>query len=130
MKEPKPRMPLYHLVSAIDPLVDSDITHHVNDGLPETLPQWINYNGLTHFKIKLDGDDLKWDSERVLSVDRVATETEEKRVSPGLGLLARLQRALPQRAVPGGFPEHGEGEIPGRIRADPVRGAAHGARSR
>ncbi|MGO8818797.1 MAG: enolase C-terminal domain-like protein [Terriglobia bacterium] len=79
LKEPIPRMPLYHLVSAIDPLVDSDIKHRVHDGLPETLPEWIKYNGLTHFKIKLDGDDLKWDSERVLSVDRVATETEEKR---------------------------------------------------
>lgn len=78
-KEPKPRMPLYHLVSAIDPLVESDITHRVNDGLPETLPQWIAYNGLTHFKIKLDGDDLKWDSERVLGVDRVVTESETKR---------------------------------------------------
>ncbi len=79
LKEPKPRMPMYHLVSAIDPLVESDIKHRVNDGLPETLPEWINYNGLTHFKIKLDGDDLKWDSERVLGVDRVVTETEQKR---------------------------------------------------
>jgi L-alanine-DL-glutamate epimerase-like enolase superfamily enzyme len=79
LKEPMPRMPLYHLVSAIDPLGESDIQHRVNDGLPETLPEWINYNGLTHFKIKLDGDDLQWDSERVLSVDRIATETEEKR---------------------------------------------------
>lgn len=79
LKEPKPRMPMYHLVSAIDPLVESDIKHHVNDGLPETLPQWIYYNGLTHFKIKLDGDDLKWDSDRVLGVDRVVTETETKR---------------------------------------------------
>jgi L-alanine-DL-glutamate epimerase-like enolase superfamily enzyme len=79
LKEPKPRMPMYHLVSAIDPLVASDIKHRVNDGLPETLPEWINYNGLTNFKIKLDGDDLKWDSERVLNVDRVVTETEDKR---------------------------------------------------
>jgi L-alanine-DL-glutamate epimerase-like enolase superfamily enzyme len=79
LKEPRPRLPLYHLVSAVDPLVESDIQHRVNDGLPETLPEWINYNGLTHFKIKLDGDDLKWDSERVLSVDRVVTETEKKR---------------------------------------------------
>jgi L-alanine-DL-glutamate epimerase-like enolase superfamily enzyme len=79
LKEPKPRLPLYHLVSAIDPLVDSDIKQRVNDGLPETLPEWIKYNGLTHFKIKLNGDDLKWDSERVVGVDRVATETEEKR---------------------------------------------------
>ena len=79
LKEPKPRMPMYHLVSAIDPLVESDIRHRVNDGLPETLPEWINYNGLTHFKIKLDGDDLQWDSQRVLGVDLVVTETEEKR---------------------------------------------------
>jgi L-alanine-DL-glutamate epimerase-like enolase superfamily enzyme len=79
LKEPVARMPLYHLVSAIDPLVESDIRQRVNDGLPETLPEWINYNGLTHFKIKLDGDDLKWDSERVFAVDRVVTETEEKR---------------------------------------------------
>lgn len=78
-KEPAARLPVYHLVSAIDPLVDSDIKHRVNDGLPETLPEWIRYNGLTHFKIKLDGDDLKWDSERVLSVDRVASETERSR---------------------------------------------------
>jgi len=78
-QEPKARMPLYHLVSAIDPLLDSDIQHRVNDGLPETLPEWINYNGLTHLKIKLDGDDLKWDSERVLGVDRVTTETQKKR---------------------------------------------------
>ena len=78
-QEPIARMPLYHLVSAIDPLVDSDIQHRVNDGLPETLSEWINYNGLTHLKIKLDGDDLKWDSDRVLGVDRVAIETEKKR---------------------------------------------------
>jgi hypothetical protein len=38
------------LVSAVDPLEASDIRHRVNDGLPETLPEWINYNGLTHFK--------------------------------------------------------------------------------
>lgn len=79
LNEPKPRMPMYHLFSATDPLVDSDIKQRVNDGLPETLPEWINFNGLTHFKIKLNGDDLKWDSERVLSVDRVVTETEHKR---------------------------------------------------
>jgi L-alanine-DL-glutamate epimerase-like enolase superfamily enzyme len=76
---PKDRMPMYHLVSAIDPIVESDITHPIKDGLPETLPQWIDYNGLTHFKIKLDGDDLHWDVARVLTVDRVVTETERKR---------------------------------------------------
>jgi L-alanine-DL-glutamate epimerase-like enolase superfamily enzyme len=78
-EQPKQRMPMYHLVSAIDPIVASEITHPVHDGLPQTLPEWIYYNGLTHFKIKLDGDNLHWDTNRVLEVDRVVTETEQKR---------------------------------------------------
>lgn len=78
-QEPKRRMAMYHLVSAIDPIEESDITHRINDGLPETLPEWIRYNGLTHFKIKLNGDDRKWDVERVLRVDRVVTETQQER---------------------------------------------------
>lgn len=77
--EPKRRMPVYHLVSAIDPIEESDITKRVNDGLPETLPEWVRYNGLTHFKIKLNGDDRKWDADRVLHVDRVATQTQRQR---------------------------------------------------
>jgi L-alanine-DL-glutamate epimerase-like enolase superfamily enzyme len=78
-REPKPRMPLYHLVGAVDPIFDSDIKKRLNDGLPETLPEWIRYNGLTHMKIKLNGDDLGWDIDRVLSVDRAATETQKQR---------------------------------------------------
>jgi L-alanine-DL-glutamate epimerase-like enolase superfamily enzyme len=78
-QEPKRRMPVYHLVSAIDPIEESDITKRINDGLPETLPEWIRYNGLTHFKIKLNGDDRKWDADRVLHVDRVVTQTQRQR---------------------------------------------------
>ena len=51
----------------------------VGDGLPETLAEWIPFNGLTHLKIKLNGDDLNWDVERVLGVDRVAGGTAGKR---------------------------------------------------
>jgi L-alanine-DL-glutamate epimerase-like enolase superfamily enzyme len=78
-QEPVPRMPLYHLVGAVDPIEAADITRRINDGLPETLPEWIGYNGLTHLKIKLNGDDPKWDVERVLRIDRVTSETERKR---------------------------------------------------
>jgi len=77
--EPKPRMPLYHLVGALDPLVDADLGSRTGDGLPETLCEWIVRDGLTHLKIKLNGDDLDWDVERVLAVDRVADETAPKR---------------------------------------------------
>jgi len=79
LKEPQPRLALFHSVGAADPIVDSDIRQRVNDGLPETLPEWIQYNGLTHFKIKLNGDDLAWDIERVLMIDRVVAETQQKR---------------------------------------------------
>jgi L-alanine-DL-glutamate epimerase-like enolase superfamily enzyme len=79
LKDPKPRMPLYHLIGALDPLTDADIKHRIGDGLPETLPEWIEYNGLTHLKIKLNGDNLDWDIERVVRVDHIATESEEKR---------------------------------------------------
>jgi len=78
-KMPKAKMPLYHLVGALDPLEDKDIPKRLNDGLPETLGEWILADGLTHLKIKLNGDNLAWDVERVVNVDRVAAETQQKR---------------------------------------------------
>jgi L-alanine-DL-glutamate epimerase-like enolase superfamily enzyme len=79
LPEPKPRMPLYHLVGALDPIFDADIQARINDGLPETLAEWIDYNGLTHLKIKLNGDDLAWDRDRVLAVERCAAEAMRRR---------------------------------------------------
>jgi len=78
-REPKPRMPLYHLVGALDPIEVSDVTKPIGDGLPETLPEWIRFNGLTHLKIKLNGDDLGWDVERVVRVDAAAERTQRER---------------------------------------------------
>ena len=65
---PVASMPLYHLVGALDPLDDADVQDPVNDGLPETLAQWIARNELTHLKIKLNGDDLDWDVNRVIRI--------------------------------------------------------------
>jgi L-alanine-DL-glutamate epimerase-like enolase superfamily enzyme len=79
LRSPKPSMPLYHLVGALDPLTEADVAARIDDGLPETLPEWIAADGLTHMKIKLSGDDLAWDVERVASVDRVATEAQRRR---------------------------------------------------
>lgn len=76
---PKPRMPLYHLVGALDPLTDADVKERVGDGLPETLGEWIKSDGLTHLKIKLNGDDLGWDVDRVVGVNRVAEEVQQSR---------------------------------------------------
>jgi len=78
-RAPKPSMPLYHLVGALDPLTDADIPTRIDDGLPETLPEWIVADGLTHLKIKLAGDDLAWDVDRVASVERVAAGAQAAR---------------------------------------------------
>ncbi|MBZ0258365.1 hypothetical protein K8I31_20020 [bacterium] len=74
--KPKPKMPLYHLVGAVDPLLDEDIAKRLNDGMPETLPEWIRRDGLTHLKIKLNGDKLDWDVNRVARIDQVTEETQ------------------------------------------------------
>lgn len=79
LREPKAVMPLYHLIGALDPLTDADLPSRLNDGLPETLPEWILADGLTHLKIKLNGDDLAWDVERVVSIERVAAEAQARR---------------------------------------------------
>lgn len=79
LRRPKDVMPLYHLVGALDPLIEADISNRVDDGLPETLPEWIARNGLTHLKIKLGGDNLAWDVERVVSIERVAAQAQAAR---------------------------------------------------
>ncbi len=79
LQDPKPRIAIFHSIGALDPLVEADLTQRLNDGLPEALPEWINYNGLTHFKIKLNGNDLDWDLDRVVRIDRIVNESLRKR---------------------------------------------------
>jgi L-alanine-DL-glutamate epimerase-like enolase superfamily enzyme len=75
LRKPKDTLPLYHLVGALDPLTASDVKQPIRDGLPESLADWIKADGLTHLKIKLAGDNLDWDVDRTLAIDRVATES-------------------------------------------------------
>jgi len=77
--EPQTMMPLYHLVGALDPLTEDDIPEPLADGLPETLPQWVVADGLTHLKIKLAGDDLEWDVARVANIEEVTANAQSAR---------------------------------------------------
>jgi L-alanine-DL-glutamate epimerase-like enolase superfamily enzyme len=79
LRAPKPRMPLYHLVGALDPLSPADVRQSIGDGLPETLAEWIWADGLTHLKLKLNGDDLAWDVDRVVAIERVAAAAQAGR---------------------------------------------------
>ncbi|HXX94209.1 MAG TPA: enolase C-terminal domain-like protein, partial [Planctomycetota bacterium] len=73
LSRPKPKLPLYHLVGALDALVDPEVKDRLSDGLPNTLGEWIQKDELTHLKIKLNGNNASWDIERILAIDRVAT---------------------------------------------------------
>jgi L-alanine-DL-glutamate epimerase-like enolase superfamily enzyme len=75
LARPKPRLPLYHLVGALDALTEEDVKERLSDGYPNTLGEWIRKDQLTHLKIKLNGNDLSWDVDRIVAVDRVAVLT-------------------------------------------------------
>jgi len=73
LSQRRERVPVFHSVGGLDPLGTSDVANPVRDGLPETLVEWIRRDGLVRVKIKLQGDDLTWDVERTLAIDRIAS---------------------------------------------------------
>ena len=79
LSRPTPRIQMYHSVGASDPLTAADLKRHIGDGLPETLEEWIPYNGVTAIKIKLNGADLAWDVDRVAAIDRVTAAAQARR---------------------------------------------------
>ncbi len=79
LRAPKPWVWCNHSVGAADPIEPSDVRKPVNDGLPEDLVNWIATDGLTHLKIKLDGNNLERDVDRVLRIDRVTTGVQNSR---------------------------------------------------
>lgn len=66
---------LFHSVGGLDLVLPSERKERVGDGLPETLGEWIKRDGLQRIKIKLQGENLDWDVERTVAIDRVARET-------------------------------------------------------
>ncbi len=68
---PRARTPVFHSVGASDPIEARDVRVRVEDGLPNTLEEWIATDGLVRFKIKLNGGNQEADFERIVRVDRV-----------------------------------------------------------
>jgi L-alanine-DL-glutamate epimerase-like enolase superfamily enzyme len=79
--KPQPSMPVFHSVGASDPLEAGDVRSRLDDGLPNTLEEWIQRDGLIRFKIKLNGGNLPADLDRVIRTDRIAN-----RILPGRGV--------------------------------------------
>ena len=69
------QIPVFHLVGGYDPLTPDDITaDDPDDEYPTDLAAWIQREGVFCLKIKLRGNDMAWDVDRTLSVERVARE--------------------------------------------------------
>ena len=64
------RLPAWHLVGGLDPLVASELKgDEPQDGHPVLLSDWIHRDGLQCLKIKLRGTDSTWDYDRIVAVD-------------------------------------------------------------
>ena len=74
-------MPVFHSVGASDAIEPSDLKQRVDDGLPNTLEEWIRRDGLIRFKIKLNGGNPPVDLDRMIHIDRVVS-----RVLPSRGV--------------------------------------------
>jgi L-alanine-DL-glutamate epimerase-like enolase superfamily enzyme len=79
LRQPEPRIPIFHSVGAGDPITPADITRPLADGYPETLGEWIEYNGVRRIKIKLNGEDLQGDLDRVTRIDATTEEVQRRR---------------------------------------------------
>ncbi len=62
----------WHLVGGLDPLEPSEAVDAPDDGYPVLLRDWIATDGLTCLKVKLRGNDARWDYERLVRVGAIA----------------------------------------------------------
>ena len=71
---PRPeKLPAWHLVGGKDPIDVSELTgEEPEDGYPVLLGDWIRRDGLRCLKVKLRGNDLAWDYDRVVKVGGIA----------------------------------------------------------
>lgn len=69
------KIPVWHLVGGKDIVEESEYTGtEPQDGYPVILDEWVKRDGLTCLKVKLKGNDVKWDYDRVVKVGRIAVE--------------------------------------------------------
>jgi L-alanine-DL-glutamate epimerase-like enolase superfamily enzyme len=67
----------WHLVGGKDLLDSQELTgDEPDDGYPVLLTDWIKRDGLKCLKVKLCGNDSKWDYERLVNVGRIALEND------------------------------------------------------
>jgi len=73
-------LPIFHLVGALDKLTRNEVdASDPSDGLPVSLEEWIERDGVFCLKVKLSGTNINWDAQRTKRVAEIAQETLKKR---------------------------------------------------
>jgi L-alanine-DL-glutamate epimerase-like enolase superfamily enzyme len=68
-------IPVFHLVGGVDLLRTSEVGDEMpDDGLPNSLDEWIRRDGVFCLKVKLRGNDMTWDVDRTLAVSQIYHE--------------------------------------------------------
>jgi L-alanine-DL-glutamate epimerase-like enolase superfamily enzyme len=106
---------VFHSVGASDALETADVSKPIDDGLPNTLEEWIARDGLRAFKMKLNGGNMDADFGRIVRIDRVVSRALASRRDddwkylldfnegcPNVGYLLDLLRRI-REAMPRGF---------------------------
>ena len=84
------RLAAWHLVGGLDPIQPAEFKGpDPQDGYPVLLADWIRRDGLRCLKIKLRGDDPRWDFDRLTSVGSVAEANGVNWLSADFNCLAR-----------------------------------------
>jgi L-alanine-DL-glutamate epimerase-like enolase superfamily enzyme len=112
---PRALTPVFHSVGASDAIAAADVRTRVEDGLPNTLEEWIARDGLVRFKIKLNGGNLAADFDRIIRIDRLVARLLPLRGTtdwkylldfnegcPNVGYLIELLAKV-KATTPGGF---------------------------
>jgi L-alanine-DL-glutamate epimerase-like enolase superfamily enzyme len=77
VETPSTQIPVWHLVGGLDALTADDLLGtEPDDGYPVTLSDWIKRDGLKCLKIKLRGNDLEWDYDRLLKIGKMSLEQD------------------------------------------------------
>ena len=72
-----PKIPVFHLVGGLDILRRADVPSDApKDGVPNSLDEWIERDGVFCLKVKLRGRDLDWDVARTLEVAKIYDEVK------------------------------------------------------
>ena len=117
-------MPVFHSVGASDAIEPSDLKQRVDDGLPNTLEEWIRRDGLIRFKIKLNGGNLPVDLDRVVRIDRVVSRVLPSRGVRDWKYLLDFNEGCPNVAYLLEFMRKVREATPDGVRAHPLHRAA------